>query len=269
MAADPKIDTSVPHVARAYDYLLGGTANFAVDREQAEAASAVYPGGIEAGRANVQANREFLKRVVRHLAREAGVRQFLDIGSGLPTRENVHEVAQRATPGARVVYVDNDPIVLAHAEELLRETASGTTTFLWKDLRDPDGILADAAATLDLTEPVAVMLISLLHSVRDDDDPYGIVARLMDAVAPGSYLAISHMSSDITPETADLIRVLNQALAEPVVDRSQEQIARFLDGLDLLDPGVVQIDQWRPQGEAPAVPGGARPPWFGAVAAKP
>lgn len=265
----PEIDTSVPHVARTYDYLLGGTTNFEVDREFTERVSAIFPGGIDAGRAHARSNRRFLGRAVRFLAGQAGMRQFLDIGSGIPTEDNVHEVAQRVAPESRVVYVDNDPIVLAHAHQILDSTPEGATKFLFKDLRDPEGILAEGAAVLDLDQPVAVMLISLLHSVGPEDDPYGVVSRLLDGVPSGSYLVISHTSSEITAEAAELIQQLNETLPVSVTDRSRAEVARFFDGLELVDPGVVQIDEWRPDGDVPEVPGGYPTPYFVGVGRKP
>lgn len=264
----PEIDTSVPHVARGYDYLVGGENYFEVDRQAVEEAFAAYPGGVDAARANVRANRRFLVRTVNFLV-EAGIRQFLDIGTGIPSVDYVHKAAQRAAPECRIVYVDHDPVVLALSHELLQSTEEGATAFLFKDLRDPDGILAEAAETLDLTEPVAILLISLLHAISDDDGPHEIVDRLLDAMPSGSYLAISHLSSEVTPEAAELIRRSDEMLPEPVVDRNQAQIALFFDGLDLVDPGVVQICQWRPEGEGEVVPGGTLPPWYGGVGRKP
>lgn len=264
----PAIDGTVPHVARGYDYLAGGTNYFEIDRRAVEEAFTDYPGGLDAARANVRANRTFLVRVVNFLV-EQGVRQFLDIGTGIPNEDHVHRAAQRADPRCRIVYVDNDPIVLAHAHELLQSTPDGATTFVYADLRNPEKILREAGRTLDLTQPVAVMLISLLHAVSDEDDPYGIVSRLLEAVPSGSYLALSHLSGEVTPEAAELIRRSDELLPEPVVDRSKEQIARFCEGLELVDPGIVQIDDWCLEGENPPVPGGALPPWFGALARKP
>lgn len=265
----PEIDTTVPHVARTYDYLLGGTTNFEVDREFTERVSTVFPGGIAAGRAHVRGNRRFLRRVVRHLAAEVGVNQFLDIGSGLPTEDNVHEVAQAVAPDSRIVYVDNDSIVLAHAHQLLKSTAEGETAFLLEDLRNPDRILTAAAQTLDLDRPVAIMLISVLHSVGDSDDPYEVVGRLLDAVPPGSYLAISHLSSEIAPEAAELIDQLNRTLPVDVTDRGRAQVARFFEDLELIEPGITHIDDWRPEGETPELPDGPPTPWYGAVGRKP
>jgi hypothetical protein len=188
-----EIDTTVAHPARVYDYWLGGKDNFAADREAAERVLAVTPGL----RFRVQANRAFLARAVRFLATEAGIRQFLDIGTGIPTANNTHEVAQAAAPASRIVYVDNDPIVLAHARALLTSTPDGATAYLEADLRDPAAILTEAARTLDFEQPVALMLIGVLHLVQDSEDPYGLVARYLAALQHGSYLAISHPASDI------------------------------------------------------------------------
>lgn len=263
------VDSQVPSIARIYDYLLGGSTHLEVDRRTCEEVSSVYPGGVDAGRANVRANRRFLGRTVRYLVRHGGIRQFLDIGSGLPTEGNVHTVAQDTAPDSRVVYVDNDTVVLAHAQDLLRGTPEGSTTFLYQDLRNVEEVVASAAETLELDRPVALMLVSILHSIADEDDPHDVVARLMAALPSGSYLVLSHMSSEITPETAELIDRLSKRLPETVVDRSHAQVSRFFDGLELVDPGLVPIDQWRPAGRPAAVPGGRIPPWYGAVARKP
>jgi S-adenosyl methyltransferase len=262
------VDSQVPSIARIYDYLLGGSTYLEVDRRTCERVSSVYPGGVDAGRANVRANRRFLGRTVRYLVRQAGIRQFLDIGSGLPTEGNVHTVAQDLAPEARVVYVDNDTVVLAHAQDLLRGTSEGSTKFLYQDLRHVDDLLEAAAAELDLDQPVALMLVSILHSIADEDDPHGIVARLLDALPSGSHLVVSHMSSEITPETATLLERLNDHLPETVVDRSRDQITRFFDGLELVAPGIVPVDEWRPAGRTPPVPGGGRPPWYGGMGLK-
>jgi hypothetical protein len=263
------VDSGVPSVARIYDYLLGGTTSLAVDRQVVEAVAGTYPGGVDAGRANVRANRRFLERAVRYLAGEAGVRQFLDIGSGIPNVENVHTLAQHVAPDARVVYVDNDTMVLAHTQLLLESSPEGATRFLYEDLRNTDRILDQAADTLDLTQPIALMLVSLLHMVADDQDPYAVVGRLVEALPSGSYVGLSHMSSDITPETAAFLAHLDHFLTEPLVDRTRGEIAGFLDGLELVEPGLVPVDQWRPDGPSAAVPGGRQPPWYGAVARKP
>ena len=244
-AASPKLDTSVPHPARVYDYWLGGKDNYAADREAAEAAIAVNPFIIP----GVRTNREFLGRAVRFLAGEPGIRQFLDIGTGIPSADNTHEVAQAATPGARVVYVDNDPIVLLHARELLTSTDEGATAYIQADLHDRGHILEEAAATLDFGQPVAVMLLAILQLISDEADPYPIVAGLMDAVAPGSYLVISHPASDIQAEAmAKMARGLNQRQRgnEQVRFRAEAEVLRFFDGLDLVEPGLVQPHRWRP-----------------------
>jgi len=237
-----KLDTSVAHPARVYDYWLGGKDNFAADREAAERVLAVTPGL----RFRVRANRAFLGRATRYLAADAGIRQFLDIGTGIPAGDNTHEVAQREAPDSRVVYVDNDPIVLLHAQALLRSTPQGATDYLQADLRDPDTILDRAASVLDFSQPVAVMLLGVLHLIQDSEDPWGIVAQLMAAVPPGSYLAISHPAIDIHHAQADAQRVYNERVSTPQTLRTREQVARFFTGLELVEPGLVQVHQWRP-----------------------
>ncbi|HYK31949.1 MAG TPA: SAM-dependent methyltransferase [Streptosporangiaceae bacterium] len=239
------LDTGHAHSARVYNYWLGGKDNYAADREAAQRAIAANPGII----ADVRANRQFLTRVVRYLASECGVGQFLDIGTGLPTAGNTHEVAQAAAPDARVVYVDNDPVVLAHARALLTSTREGATRYLDADLRDASAILAQAASTLDFTRPVAIMLLIILHLIPDSDDPHGIVAKLVDAVPSGSYLVLAHPASDIRAEQmAEMTRRVNERMSGPgATMRDRAAISRFFDGLDLLDPGVVQPQQWRPE----------------------
>ena len=236
------LDTSVAHPARVYDYWLGGKDNFAADREAAERVLAAAPGL----RFRVRANRAFLGRATRYLAAEAGIRQFLDIGTGIPTADNTHEVAQRAAPDSRVVYVDNDPIVLLHAQALLRSTPQGTTDYLQADLRDPGMILDRAAAVMDLDQPVAVMLLGVLHLIQDSEDPWGIVARLMTAMPAGSYLTISHPAIDIHHAQANAQRVYNERVSTPQTLRTREEVARFFTGLELVEPGLVQVHQWRP-----------------------
>jgi S-adenosyl methyltransferase len=237
-----EIDTSVPHIARIYNYWLGGKDNFAVDREAGENAMRATP----AIRPGVRANRAFLGRAVRHLAADAGIRQFLDIGTGIPSADNTHEVAQAAAPDSRVVYVDNDPIVLTHARALLT-SVTGTTAYLDADVRDPAAILAGAAATLDFGQPVAVMLVAIMHCIPDEDDPYGIVRTLMDAVPRGSYLVLSHPARDQDPEHAARAEAaLTQSMRQKVTYRTHDQVARFFDGLELLEPGVVALPEWRP-----------------------
>jgi hypothetical protein len=241
------IDTSVPHPARLHDHLLGGTDNFDVDRAAAERAFALFPGGLPAARANALAGRTFLVRVVQYLVREAGLRQFLDIGSGVPTANNVHEVAQRLAPECRVLYVDNDPIVLAHAHQLEDGTPDGESRYLVGDLRDPEAILRRAAPTLDLAQPVGILLSGVLHFVPDEDGPYGAVARLVDGVASGSWVAVSHLAADIRPdEVAKTAAVLNESLPTPLTPRDRDAVAGFFDGLVLVEPGVVPVDEWRP-----------------------
>jgi hypothetical protein len=236
------LDTSVAHPARVYDYWLGGKDNFAADREAAERVLAVAPGL----RFRVRANRAFLGRTTRYLAGEAGIRQFLDIGTGIPTGDNTHEVAQRAAPDARVVYVDNDPIVLLHAQALLRSTPQGATDYVQADLRDPGLILERAAGLLDFGQPVAVMLLGVLHLISDDEDPWGIAARLMDAVPAGSYLTISHPAIDIHKAQPTVQKVYNENVSTPETLRTRDETARFFTGLELVEPGLVQVHQWRP-----------------------
>jgi S-adenosyl methyltransferase len=239
---DPGFDTSVAHPARVYDYWLGGTDNFPADREAAERVLAVTPGL----RFRVRANRAFLARAVRYLAGEAGIRQFLDIGTGIPSANNTHEVAQAAAPDARVVYADHDPIVLAHARALLTSTDEGVTAYVDADLRDTRAILDAAAQTLDLNQPTAIMLLGVLHLIGDSEDPYAIVARLVGAVPSGSYLAISHPAIDIHAAQAEAQRRYNERVSTPQTLRTHEQVSRFFDGLDLVPPGVVYVHTWRP-----------------------
>ncbi len=259
----PRLDTSVASIARIYDYWLGGKDNFTVDREAAEAMIRQYPDIVT----GVRKNRAFLGRAVHYLAAEAGIRQFLDIGTGLPSSNNTHEVAQRAAPESRIVYVDNDPIVLNHAQALLTSTPEGACAYIDADLRDAGKIVQDAAATLDFTQPVAVCLIMILQFVPDQDDPGQIVRALMDAVPPGSYLTIAHPASDVDMGLGPAFRQLNTRMGPTqVVARSHEQISRFFDGLDLVDPGLVQLHRWRPGPGADT----ARPlAAYGAVARKP
>ena len=236
----PDFDTSVPHIARIYDYWLGGKDNFAADREAAERAMAATPTIVP----GVRANRRFLGRAVRHMA-EAGIRQFLDIGTGIPTANNTHEVAQSVAPQARVVYVDNDPIVLSHARALLTST-SAPTAYIDADARDTAKILAEASDLLDLGQPTAVMLIAVLHCIPDSDDPYRLVRDLMDAVPAGSYLAITHPARDQVDIATKAEESLTKSMGQKVTFRTREQVSRFFAGFDLVDPGVVPIQDWRP-----------------------
>jgi hypothetical protein len=268
-----EIDRTVAHMARIYDYLLGGTNNFAIDREVAETVTGALPGGIEVARANIRANRDFLAWAVRWLAAEQGIRQFLDIGTGIPNADNVHAVAQQTAPDARVVYVDHDPVVLAHAHTLLQSTPEGATAYLDGDIRSPGHILTEAAQVLDLTEPTAIMLLGILHYLPDDEDPLGLVAKLLDAVPSGSYVVLSHLASDLFPEAmaelADRHNDGDNQTAEQAVLRSRTEVARFLDGLDLVEPGVVPLNDWRPGGTNPLNVGDTVIPIYGAIARKP
>ncbi|MGD0705172.1 MAG: SAM-dependent methyltransferase [Trebonia sp.] len=245
----PKIDTSVAHIARVYDYWLGGKDNFAVDREMGDQVLQVHPETV----LSVQANRRFLARSVRHLAASEGVRQFLDIGTGLPSGNNTHEVAQAVCPEARVLYVDNDPIVLAHARALLTSSPQGATAYLDADIKNTGEILASAARLLDLSKPVGIMLVAVLHMLRDEEDPHAIVDRFMAAVPAGSFLVISHLASDVQREAmAEMGRRLNRSMTQQFTLRTHAQVTGFFYGLTLLDPGVVLTHQWRPDSAADA-----------------
>jgi hypothetical protein len=240
------LDTTVAHIARVYDYWLGGKDNFAVDREAAEQVIAAYPGILR----DVRAQRAFLANAVRYLAETAGIRQFLDIGTGIPTANNTHEVAQEAEPTCRVVYVDNDPMVLTHARALLVGTTA-PTAYVDADLRDTGAVLTEAAELLDFSKPVAVMLISVLHLIPDEDDPHAIVARLMDAVLSGSWLALSHPARDVhAPQVGEAAARFNQLARAPATLRTEAEISRFFDGLELVEPGLVQVHRWRRPGLA-------------------
>lgn len=252
----PQIDTSLAHPARVYDFWLGGKDNYSADRAMAQAIAELVPTVSTMARAN----RAFLGRAVRYLVAEAGVRQFLDIGTGIPTYGNVHEVAQAADPSARVLYVDNDPIVLAHARALMTSTPEGRTAYIQADLHDPRSILDDpaVAATLDLDEPVALVLVAVLMYFRDSHDPQGIVATLLDALPPGSYLVVSHPTADFDPEAVAGVAAAAEHGGIPFVPRSQDETAAFLAGTELVEPGVVPVLAWRP--DIVALPGGAAPP---------
>jgi len=242
-----EIDTSVAHIARVYDYWLGGKDNFAADRVAAEAAMREDPNVVE----GVRGNRAFLARAVRYLARQAGVRQFLDIGTGIPAADNTHEVAQDVAPECRVVYVDNDPIVLAHARALLTSEPGGATAYLDQDLRNVAEIIRAAGGTLDFSEPVAVMLIGILHCIPDEDDPAGVIRQLRDAVPRGSYLVISHPANDInSPGVRRLASRLNELMPVKLRFRSRAEVATLFDGLELVEPGLVRAPEWRPDSDA-------------------
>ena len=242
-------DTSVAHVARVYDYWLGGKDNFAADRAAGDQAIEAFPNIPMSARAN----RAYQARVVRFLAGEVGIRQFLDIGTGIPTANHTHQVAQAVAPESRVVYVDNDPIVLSHARALLASHPAGATDYVDSDLRDPQKILDGAERLLDFSRPIAVMLMAILQHIDDENDPYAIVATLMDALPPGSYLALSHPASDIDAEAmAKMAIVLNQMIAEKVTFRDRAAVSGFFAGLELVEPGLVQASKWRPASEMEA-----------------
>ena len=242
----PDFDLTVPHISRVYDYWLGGKDNFAADRELGEQTRRAYPNIVD----SVRANRAFLARSVRFLTVDRGIRQFLDIGAGLPTANNIHEVAQREAPDARIVYADNDPVVLTHARALLRSTPQGGLAYLDADMRYPDMILAEAVKTLDFSQPVAVMLLTVLQ-FASDDDVYSVVERLTDACAPGSYLAISHPASDIEADRHnEMVRRMNASMAQKVRLRDHAGVARMFNGLELVEPGIVKASQWRPDTDA-------------------
>jgi hypothetical protein len=257
------MNTGIPHPARVYDYFLSGKDNFEADRTAGEAAIKAFPKAAESARAA----RAFLRRVVYFLAADAGIRQFLDIGTGLPSGENVHEVAQSAAPEAKIVYVDNDPIVLRHAQALLTSSQEGVTSYLDADLRDPEKILRQAATTLDFSQPMALLLMGILHNVEDQFDPHGIVRRLVQAMPGGSYLAISHLTADIYPELTEFAAALNERnLDAPLVLRDHALVTSFFDGLEIVEPGVVQLSNWRPQSDYEAAAAAAL---WGGVARKP
>jgi O-methyltransferase involved in polyketide biosynthesis len=260
---DVTIDTSRAHPARVYDYWLGGKDNFAADREAAELALQAYPQLAQA----VQGNRKFLARAVRYLTGEAGIRQFLDIGTGIPAADNTHQVAQREAPESRIVYVDNDPIVLLHAKALLKSAPAGACDYIQADLRDPDTILAESARTLDFHRPIALMLLAILQFIPDDQDPLGLVSRLLAALPSGSYLVLSHPTDDFNPNVqGESIKRYNERVTETATLRDRDETTRFFDGLDLIEPGVVSTSAWRPDSDLTAsMPSGS---WCG-VARKP
>jgi hypothetical protein len=258
-----EIDTSVAHPARVYDYWLGGKDNFAADREAGDRVLTATPGLRE----RVRANRAFLVRAVRYLAAEAGIRQFLDIGTGIPSANNTHEIAQQAAPNSRIVYADNDPIVLTHARALLAGGPEGSIQYIDGDVRDVASITQAAARTLDFTQPTALMLLGILHLIQDAEGPHEIVARLMDALPSGSYLAISHPASDIHPGQAEAQRRYNERVSTPQTLRTRAEVSRFFGGLDLVPPGLVYVHTWRPGPEDIVPPDGVSA--YGGVARKP
>ncbi|MEU6141898.1 SAM-dependent methyltransferase [Streptomyces sp. NPDC047081] len=239
----PRIDTSRPHPARVYDWFLGGRDNYPVDEQLGRQIMAIEPAAARAARAN----RGFMRRATRLLAEESGVRQFLDIGTGIPTEPNLHQVAQGIVPGARVVYVDNDPIVLAHAGALLRGTPEGVTEYVQADAREPSSILEQAGRVLDFGRPVALSLIALLHFVADEDGAHDLVDTLVDALAPGSCLVLSAMTADFEPENVRRSIEAYTAGGVTLVARSHTEMGRFFKGLELVEPGIVCVVDWRPE----------------------
>ena len=243
-----KIDTTTAHTARVYDYFLGGKDNFPADREAAARILKGNPGM----RDTCREQREYLRRAVRYLT-NAGIRQFIDIGTGLPTQENTHEVAQKIAPDVRVAYVDNDPIVLAHARVLMAEKDHGRTVFIHADARNPAELLVNPTLTevIDFTQPVAILLIGILHFIPDDQDPRKMIDTLLGAVPAGSYLAISHGTPDYAPEMGDAVQAAYQASSMPCRVRTAPEVMTLLDGVQLVDPGLVLLAEWRPDGAVP------------------
>ena len=262
----PEIDTSRPHPARMYDFYLGGKNHFAADRETADKMLAAVPSTRTAAREN----RGFLTRAVRYLAAEAGIRQFLDIGTGLPTTGNVHQVAQAVTPSSRVVYVDNDPLVLAHARALLTSSPEGRTAYIQADLRDPKAILDDPATRdlLDLGQPVALMLVAVLHFMPDEYQPAGVIATLVDALPSGSYVVASHATSEHY-ERSNAAAQAYRSSGVPIQLRDSDAFGELVfRGLNLVPPGVTLVSEWRP-GDAGPRPAPSEVNVYGGVARKP
>jgi hypothetical protein len=247
LPADSKLDTTVPHSARIWNYWLGGKDNFEVDRVAGDEVIAHIP-DIPIG---AKSERAFLKRVVRFLVEDAGIRQFLDVGTGLPSADNTHEVAQSLDPRCRVLYIDNDPLVMAHARALLSSTPEGTCDYVEADLREPGTILASARQTLDFSQPIGLMLLGVVNHLMDDDVAYGSVAQLVQAMPAGSYLVLTHSTAEIHGEP--MLRVMRETTERggtPIRARTKVELERFFDGLDLLEPGVVTCSRWRPDPES-------------------
>jgi S-adenosyl methyltransferase len=240
----PSIDFTKAHTARVWNYWLGGKDNYPADRKAGEEIFAVLPDIVNAARAQ----RGFLVRAVRHLVADAGIRQFLDIGTGLPTANNTHEVAQATVPQCRIVYVDNDPLILAHARALLTSTPEGATDYIDADLRDPGVILREAARTLDFTQPIALMLLGIVEHILDSNEAYAIVNQLVGALSSGSYLVLCDPTTEVRPEVMrEAVRRWNNTATPPIKARSRQELIRFFDGLELLEPGVVSASLWRPE----------------------
>jgi hypothetical protein len=258
------IDTTVSHSARIWDYWLKGKDNYQVDREVGDRIEEMLPDIVRQARED----RLFLGRVVRYLAGEAGVRQFLDIGTGLPTADNTHQVAQGVAPESKIVYVDNDPLVLAHARALLTSTPEGITDYIHADMHDPETIIAGATQTLDFGQPIAITMLGVLWHVLDNDEAYAIVNHLMQAMPSGSYLALNHPTLEVTGEKmATAIRYWNEYGTPPGTHRTPAELARFFDGMDLVEPGVVSITRWRPEATSSGEP--EEIDQFGGVGRKP
>ncbi|GHC82216.1 hypothetical protein GCM10007079_22950 [Nocardiopsis terrae] len=259
----PAIDTTIPHSARVWNYWLGGKDNYPVDREAGEQFLKVFPGIAQLARSS----RAFQERAVRHLAGEAGVRQFLDVGTGLPTHNNTHEIAQSVAPEARIVYVDNDPLVLTHARALLTSSPEGRTQYVHADLYDPELILEKAADLLDLDQPVGLMLMGVLGHVQEYEEAVSIVRRLLAGLPSGSYLTVSEGSNVHSEENAEAQGEYNESGAVPYVPRTPEQIGGYLEGLELVEPGLVSVTRWRPvlRGDGPP----AEVDQYGGVGRKP
>ncbi|MGW7163997.1 SAM-dependent methyltransferase [Streptomyces sp. NPDC054884] len=247
-AAPQKIDTTVPHSARIWNYWLGGKDNYPVDEQAGDAYTAVFPGIVTIARSS----RAFLRRNITFLVAESGIRQFLDVGTGLPTAENTHEVAQGLAPETRIVYVDNDPLVLAHARALLTSTPQGATAYVDADVLDPERILAAAAETLDFTRPTALILSNILGHVADYDEARSVVTRLMAALPSGSYLSVNDGSRGVDPVFEQAQDAYNESGAVPYNLRTVDEITAYFDGLELLEPGVVSVPLWRPEAASPA-----------------
>jgi S-adenosyl methyltransferase len=239
----PMIDTTVPHSARIWNYWLGGKDNYPIDRQVGDQVAQLYPNIVTAARAN----RHFLGRSIRYLAGEAGIRQFLDVGTGLPTVDNTHEIAQRVTPEARIVYVDNDPLVLVHARALLTSSSEGATSYIDADLHEPEAILAGATRTLDFDQPIALILNGVMGHVADDETANSIVSRLLDGLPSGSYLSLSDGTDSGGEGHAESMERYKESGAVPYRLRTPKEFARFFDGLDLVEPGVVTYYKWRPE----------------------
>lgn len=258
-----RLNTGVAHNARVWNYWIGGKDNYEIDQQVGDQVATMFPVIREVARAD----RQFLGRTVRFLTADCGVRQFLDIGTGLPTLDNTHEIAQRIAPESRIVYVDNDPIVLVHARSLLTGTAQGATDYIDTDVRNPDGVIEGASATLDLDRPVAVMMLGILNFVLDTDEARNIVRRIMASVPSGSHLALTHPTTDTDlggEGNVEAMTFWNENATPPITARSRAEISSFFDGLDLVTPGLVSCSQWRPEPSS-----GSVLPQFGALARKP